>query len=304
MEYENPLVSVIMSAYNENECELSSSIESILNQTYRNIEFLIVNDNPENKTLSFVLNTYMQQDDRIVVINNLENMGLVNSLNKAISHATGRYLARMDADDIARPERIQQQLAFMIDNDLDIVGGFFDLIDEHGTSMNQTITIPVNHRQICKDIRWRSCIPHPTWLVRREVYESLGGYRQIPYAEDYDFLLRLLRTNYKTGNLPCVVLDYRVRPLGISVSNQLKQEAVQNYLAENRHNILSITEEMVAEKITDSQNPLYLYHNKVNLMKNALKNKSIGKICKYSLPLIVDKYFWLWLYKKVRYANR
>lgn len=302
MENGNPLVSVIMSTYNESECELSASIDSILSQSYKNIEFLIVNDNPKNETLRSVLNKYLLQDDRIIILENLENIGLVNSLNKAILHSRANYLARMDADDIAKPERIQQQMAFMNANNLDLVGGFFNLIDENGTSLNQTVTVPVKHHQICKDIRWRSCIPHPTWLVRREVYETLGGYRQIPYAEDYDFILRLLKTNYKVGNVPCVVLDYRVRPSGISVSNSLKQDAVQNYLAENRRNIQSITEEMVAEIIVDSQNPFYLYIDKKNAMKNALKRKHLSNICIYGFSLILDKYFWLWFAKKLRYV--
>ena len=73
MENGNPLVSVIMSTYNESECELSASIDSILSQSYKNIEFLIVNDNPKNETLRSVLNKYLLQDDRIIILENLEN---------------------------------------------------------------------------------------------------------------------------------------------------------------------------------------------------------------------------------------
>lgn len=293
------IVSVIMSVYNESESQLSASIESILNQTYKSIEFVIVNDNPKNETLRQVLERYLRLDERIVIAENPENMGLVNSLNRAISLAKGKYLARMDADDVARRERIQKQIEFLKANDLDFVGGYIALIDEDGNSMNRTMSFPVKHSQICQGMYWGSCIPHPTWLLHREVYESMGGYRQIPYAEDYDFILRVLKTKFRTGNIPCVVLDYRIRSSGISVSNSLKQEAVRHYLAENRQNILQITEEMVAQRIADPRNPLYLYKHKKKELKNAIKKKDIVNIGIYGCKLVVDKYFWLQLGEKI-----
>ena len=289
------IVSVIMSAYNESESQLSASIESILNQTYTSIEFVIVNDNPKNEELRQVLERYAQQDQRIVPLENPENMGLVNSLNRAISRSTGKYLARMDADDIARPDRIQKQIEFLKARNLDFVGGYIALMDEDGNAMNRVMRFPVKHSQICRGMFWGSCIPHPTWLLRREVYESMGGYRQIPYAEDYDFILRVLKTKFKTGNIPCVVLDYRIRSSGISVSNSLKQEAVRHYLAENRRNVSQISEQMVARRMGDSHNPVYLYKEKKKKLKSAIKNKEILNLGIRGCKVIVDKYFWLQL---------
>ena len=225
----NDLVSVIMSTYNESECQLSASIESILNQSYRNIEFVIVNDNPQNETLHQVLDKYSRQDGRIVVVENPENMGLVNSLNKAISVAKGEYLARMDADDIAKPDRIQKQMEFLKNIGLDFIGGYICLIDEDGNSMNRTMKFPVKHNQIRRGMYWGSCIPHPTWLIRREVYESLGGYRQIPYAEDYDFILRVLKTKFRTGNVPNVLLEYRIRSSGSPLSGGKPTEYFEDH---------------------------------------------------------------------------
>ena len=295
------LVSVIMSTYNENESQLSTSIESILNQSYEKLEFIIVNDNPKNEQLGALLAKYAQLDKRIVIVENPQNMGLVNSLNRALSYTKGDYIARMDADDISRPERLQLQLQYMKENRLDFVGGYAHFINEEGSSLGHIMKAPATNEQICRAVRWGNCIPHPTWFVRKEVYEKLGGYRHIPHAEDFDFILRALKTNFRFGNVPCVVLDYRIRSSGISVSNGVEQNLVRYYLTENRQKITEITEEMVAERIADRQNPYYLYHSKADKMKRAIKNKNLFEIGICGCRLVMDKYFWLWFVEKIRY---
>ena len=105
------LISVLMSTYNETESELSQSIESILHQTYRNIQFLIVNDNPANPTLAHTLSRYAASDSRIQIVENEQNLGLVASLNRGWKLAKGQYIARMDADDIALPHRLESESA-------------------------------------------------------------------------------------------------------------------------------------------------------------------------------------------------
>lgn len=115
------LISVIMSTYNESVSELRESIESVLKQTYSNIEFVIVIDNPNNEELSVFI--YSFDDPRIRVIKNDRNIGLVNSLNKAICQSKGEYLARMDADDICEVNRLKLQKEYLDKNNLDLVGG-------------------------------------------------------------------------------------------------------------------------------------------------------------------------------------
>ncbi len=105
------LISVIMSTYNESVSELRESIESVLKQTYSNIEFIIVIDNPNNEELSAFI--YSFDDPRIRVIKNDRNIGLVNSLNKAICQSKGKYLARMDADDICEANRLKLQKDYL-----------------------------------------------------------------------------------------------------------------------------------------------------------------------------------------------
>ena len=123
------LVSVLMSTYNESELELRLAIESILNQTYRNIEFIIVSDNPQNTMLQNIINEYQKKDRRIKVILNNENLGLPRSLNKGIEQARGKYIARMDADDISLPNRIEEEMDFMLINNLDMVAALQINID-------------------------------------------------------------------------------------------------------------------------------------------------------------------------------
>ncbi len=100
-------ISVIMSVYKEPEEQLRSSIESILKQTYSNFEFIIILDNPEEKWREDLINSY--HDNRIKFYVNEKNFGLTNSLNKALTYATGDYVARMDADDISMPDRLQNK---------------------------------------------------------------------------------------------------------------------------------------------------------------------------------------------------
>ena len=119
MELKSGLVSVIMSNYNTPEEYLRESIESILNQTYSHIEFIIVDDCSTDNSLN-VIKSY--KDDRIVLIENTENLGLTKSLNKALKQAKGEFVARMDADDISLPTRFEKQVAFLKQNsDVDAI---------------------------------------------------------------------------------------------------------------------------------------------------------------------------------------
>lgn len=298
---EEERVSVIMSAYNEEESQLSASIGSILNQTYKNIEFIIVNDNPKNEQLRAVLERFAQKDERIVLVENPENIGLVNSLNKALTYVTGNYVARMDADDIARQDRIGQQMRYLRSNELDFVGGYIRYIDEENNPLGTVLKVPANHEQICRAIQWGNCIPHPTWLLKREVYTALGGYRHIPHAEDYDFILRALKAGFQVGNVPAIMLNYRIRATGISVSNKVEQNMIRYYLRENRKDIFKVTEEMVAARRANQNTPYYRYEAKKNGLKDALKGKRIPQAAVCTCKLLADRFFWFWLVEKARF---
>ena len=160
-----PLISVLMSTYNETTKELNESINSILQQTYSNFEFLIINDNPNNYELEKTLKSY--KDSRIKIIHNEENLGLVKSLNSGLKYCNGQYVARMDADDISCPSRIQDELLYLQNNRLDMVGSYIETIDENGKTIKPLMMFPKNHNQIVKFMRWGSFICHPTCLLKR-----------------------------------------------------------------------------------------------------------------------------------------
>lgn len=226
------LISVIMSSYNESIVELRESINSVLRQTYSNIEFIIVIDNPANvKLRDFV---YSLSDSRIHIIENKSNIGLVQSLNKAIIASRGNYIARMDADDICRPDRLELQKYFMDKYKLDLVGGSICLINVRGDEI-YNLHFPCNQWAIKFFLKWGNCIPHPTWLVRREVYIKLGGYKNVPRCEDYEFICRTLRNHFRIGNVNEYILKYRTREDSISNSNKGEQYVLRKYLSCHRY---------------------------------------------------------------------
>ena len=219
-----PLVSVIMSVYNEKENWLIWSIESILEQSYKNFEFIIILDNPGNKELDSIIENYCKRDIRIRYFINEKNIGLVKSLNKALSYAKGDFIARMDADDVSLPSRIQKQISFMDNHpDIDFMGARCINIDEKGQELYRDSSIPQDMKLISSCLENVDFINHPTWFFKKECSDKLKGYREIPCAEDYDFLLRLITNGFKLSNTNEFLVKYRIRKNGISSSNSLHQ---------------------------------------------------------------------------------
>jgi len=122
-----PFLSVVMSVYNEPIEWIQEAIDSILNQTFNDFEFIIINDNPNKEDLRFILTEYQKVDSRVILINNSNNIGLTKSLNKGLDVSKGKYIARMDADDISLPVRFEKQVAIMEDNpNIGIVGSWVE----------------------------------------------------------------------------------------------------------------------------------------------------------------------------------
>lgn len=209
-------ISVVMSVYNEEPKWLRESIESILNQTYTDFEFIIVLDNPENKALEKVIASYVNVDRRIVFLVNDRNLGLVGSLNKALSNCVGEYIARMDADDISYPERFERQLEYLQYNKLDLIGSNVKLFKndkEYFYTTNKLTT----HKYLKKLFSAGAIgIVHPTFFAKRSLFTALGGYKMALHAEDKEFLARVLFNGFKVGNIPDVLLDCRYNDKSIT----------------------------------------------------------------------------------------
>ncbi len=223
-ESEQPLVSVIMSAYNEEPDWLIEAIESIINQTYRNIEFIIILDNPNSNILEKIIKDYCLSDNRIRFYKNDTNIGLVKSLNRALGYVNGEFVARMDADDVSLPERLEKQVKYMeLHPDIDLLGCRVIYIDEAGSELFTSPKIPEDTRLIKSCLKNINCFCHSTWLFRRVCADKIGGYRNVLYAEDYDFLCRLVTNNLKLANTNEILLKYRNRESGISNRNEIHQ---------------------------------------------------------------------------------
>ena len=217
------LVSVIMSTYKEEEIFLRQAIESILNQTYKDFEYIIILDNPDNNLHIRIIKEYANLDKRIKFYVNEKNMGLTASLNKGLGLAKGKYICRMDADDIPINKRIENQKRYLEENNYDLIGGISQMIDENGKIIYSIKKVPTNMDKIKKALRYNQIISHPTWFGKKEVFEKLNGYRNMPLCEDYDFTLRAVLNGYKISNIDETVLKYRMTSSSISRSNLYEQ---------------------------------------------------------------------------------
>ena len=223
-----------MSTYKEPLNYIDQSINSILNQTYKDFEFVIVVDNPENKEHIKYIQDRMRNDTRIRLSINERNLGLTKSLNKAITLTKGEFIARMDADDIAELDRLECQLAYLTANNLDLVGCNIRDIDENGDFIYESGThYPTNDAIIKKYLRINSAIPHPTWLVRKSVYVESGLYCDFPACEDYEFLTRIAIDGKQLGNVFEPKLRYRINNTGISCSKKVSQKTSFYYVRKN-----------------------------------------------------------------------
>ena len=135
------------------EC-LKQSIESIINQTYNDFEFIIILDNPDNKEHIAFINDYVCKDERIKFYINDKNMGLTNTLNRGLKLAEGKYICRMDADDISELYRMEHQKKYLEENDFDLIGGISQMIDEDGNTIYSIKKVPTNFKKIKKCIKY------------------------------------------------------------------------------------------------------------------------------------------------------
>lgn len=297
------LVSVIMSTYKEEEKYLRQAIESVLQQTYENIEFVIVCDNPENMLHIDIIKAYQKEDTRIVFLINEKNMGLTASLNKALKQVTGTYICRMDADDVADVNRIALQRDYLQKQDLDLIGGITQMIDENGEVLYSIKKIPSNPETIKTLLCYNQCIAHPTWFGKREVFTTLEGYRNMPLCEDYDFTLRTILKGYRIGNIQETVLQYRMTANSISRSNLLEQFLYAKYIAKQyKHGKEASVEdakEYVIRHCSENKAKRYLKANTYfnNMLRNIEKKQYLSFVKNGFVVVFSSLYFLQKVYR-------
>lgn len=224
---ENHKISVLMSIYNETESEIRESIESIINQTYKNIEVIIVVDNPRRTDINAILESIA--DDRIFVRYNKTNIGLAESMNKALTVASGDIIARMDADDIATLDRFEKEFAILLSGNYDLVCSNYYYIDENSKVLERECT-KYNNDQLISYLPYSNTLHHPTVMILKSSITKVNGYRNFPCSQDYDLWLRMMEAGCKFYIMPDKLLYYRIRANSVTESKSFKQIATIRYI--------------------------------------------------------------------------
>jgi len=210
-----PLLSVVMSVFNA-EKYLNKAVDSILNQSFKDFEFIIIEDCSTDNTLQ-ILEEYAQKDSRIILIRKDKNKGakgFIENLNIGLQMAKGKYIARMDADDISFPNRFEKQIHLLEnDSELFIVGTSLEMIDENDHFIKKLPAF-VDDKSI-KDTMFKNiALYHPAIMFRNE--KNVFYREKMWSCEDYDLFFRLMLQNKKMANLPEILLKYRILDSSIS----------------------------------------------------------------------------------------
>ena len=274
----NDKISILMSTYNEPKEYIESAINSILKQTYTNLELIVICDNPENTAAIELIKNITRMDSRVRFIINETNLGLTASLNKALQYASGEYIARMDADDIALQDRLAHQLDYIIANKLDLVGCNIQNIDQYGNEIGAITVFPESHNLIIKKARYRSPIAHPTWLGKKDTFIELNGYREIDACEDYDFIIRAILKGFHLGNIQETLFQYRINPNSISSTRKSIQKTGMYLIRKNYRKGYETTEKeyvgfMNSKEGNNKLSQLESYYKKLDKLKKYSNNR-------------------------------
>ena len=202
-------VSVIMSVYN---CEkfLKQAVDSILQQSYSDFELILIDDGSQDATAKMI-ETYASEDARIIPVFNQKNLGLTVNLNKAITLSQGTYIARMDADDVALPQRFERQIEYLdAHQDIDLVGSAAIDINEKGVEL-QLRKSPKTHQEIISLLPKANPITHSTVMFRKDRFAAIEFYNEsYRTTQDYEMWFRAAGKGLKFHNLQEVLLMYRM----------------------------------------------------------------------------------------------
>jgi len=216
MKTKKPAISVVIPVYN-GEKFLDENIIAILNQTFRDFEFIIINDKSTDNSLK-IIKRYAKKDKRIIVLNNRKNMGSVYTRNRGVKIARGKYIANHDADDICLPDRFEFQFNYLENNpDIFMMGGSAIVIDEKGNKIGAFLKYE-SPQKIRKKLEKVNCMIYPSTMYRNTgefLYRDRFG-----TGEDYDLLLNVLSSGKKIINLPKFLIKYRVNQSSVTFTKK------------------------------------------------------------------------------------
>lgn len=299
----NNLISVIIPVYNV-EKYIEEAIYSIINQKLVNVEIIIVDDFSTDNTYEKLLEI-SKENLNVHIFKNERNKKICKTLNEALLHTSGSYIARFDGDDIALPNRLFEQLEYLIKNNLDLVGCQMIAVDEDGYEISRS-KMPVGSFNIENTKTLRSPITH-IWLAKKEVYDRLGGYRDIPYAEDYDFILRAIDQGYKCDNSPLYLMKIRHRYGNTASVAGLEQRKTHNYVLElHKRRLKGEDDKFSISELNErlqSGNLMRKMHSYSNLALNKalLEKNSVKKVSYLLISSLLSIYNLEYLLRRLRF---
>lgn len=315
-----PVLSIVMPVYNRDKY-ISISVKSILSQTFSDYELIIINDGSTDKTEDIIKNF---NDERIILINNEHNRGIVYSRNKGLSVARGKYIGMFDSDDIAYPQKFEEQIKFLSENpDFGMAGTWVRHIDDNGTVLKNKWKLKAKSKYIPAIMLFRNYFVQSTVVMRKEAIPAGGYSKGFDIVEDskmwFDVSLK-----YKVANIQQYLLYYRVHSGGISnqgnekhIANSKKlfryifsylninpteNELNLHYLIKNQKKIKTIKElkgiEQWLLKIANQNKILQIYEHKT--LKKAILNRWL-KSCNKAKYLHIKMIFILFKSELTRY---
>jgi glycosyltransferase involved in cell wall biosynthesis len=223
-----PITSVLLPVYN-GETYLRTAIESILKQTFTDFEFIIINDGSSDKSEEIILSF---KDKRIRYIRNEKNLGIIQTLNKGLALSNGKYIVRMDADDISMPKRIEKQVAFMDEHrDIGVAGSQYYSFSDTKLTKVYTYTESEVLRSL---LMFKSCLCHPAVIIRKSVLaeNNIKYDERYKHAEDYDFWVQISKIS-KLSNVKEFLLKYRSHDKQGSIIHNTTQKDSAEIIREN-----------------------------------------------------------------------
>ena len=260
-----PMASVIMPVYNQ-EKYISATIESILNQTYTNFEFIIADDCSTDNGPN-IIQQYAQQDHRIKYFRNTTNLKIAKTLNVAIKQATAPYIIRMDADDIAVPHRFNTQIEFMEHHlNVGVCGSWAKHFNHIPADSFKNLTFMTNAQQLkIKMYLFSNEILHPAVIMRKSYFDQGVKYNEDPdnHSEDWALWVHLLNIGATITNLPEYLLYYRASATQLTQINSINIDQANNKIITN--NLLQLFKHDMNQSIIDTHLKFmaYLSHNLV-----------------------------------------
>jgi uncharacterized glycosyltransferase HI_1578 len=305
-----PLVSVLICVYNT-EKYIEEAIRAVLNQTYSNLEVIIVNDGSTDSTLDILTNLALQ-DSRIKIINNKNNKGFINSLNIGIQHINSEYVARTDADDVTEQYWIEKIMKQLLSNkDIIAMGSYISILSENDSGKigkhyktGDVWETPLTHSKIIEKMLFKNPIHNNTMIVRSKVFKEHNLKFDLDYkhAEDYKFWFEVSKLG-KLANYPEVLAYYRLHESQTSslynteqvkTAKKIRREIISYYL-DNIKIPNSIIEPITYKKVEEIIK---------NAKKTCIENKELLSYIIYESYLSLKEYNFLGFLSFLRYGYK